>query len=348
MTAPTTLQTRPLNDANRLGLDYRREAARFRYRGPIWDVHTHINTRHTAELYFEVADLYGIEHTFSMTQLEHVDEIREAFGDRIEFIAVPNYLAKDEPETFTTDWLRRIKAFRAKGSRVIKFWSAPRGRDMASDALLLDSPIRREGMRLAYELGYRVFMTHVGDPDTWFQTRYRDATKYGTKRQQFEPLERLLDEYADVTWIGAHMGGWPENLGFIQEMLDRHPNYVLDTSATKWMVRELSRRPDEFRAFCQRNAGRVLFGSDIVAADDNREFDVYASRYWALRTLMETDYDGPSPIVDPDLPMLDPSLPKTATAHLRGAAMSGDVLEQVYVGAAKRVFERREETSTRG
>lgn len=342
MTPSTTPQRKAPSDANRLGLDYRALAADLPYAGPILDVHTHVNTLAAAHRFFEVADLFGVDKVWSMTQLEEIDAIRDAFPDRIEFIAVPNYMAKDEPDTFTTDWLRRIERFRDRGSRAVKFWAAPRGRDFHSDALLLDSPIRREGMRLAYDLGYRVFMTHVADPDTWFATAYRDASKYGTKAQQFEPLERVLDDYPDVTWIGAHMGGSPEDLDFLQGVLDRHPNYVVDTSATKWMVRELSKHPDRFRAFCQRNPGRVLFGSDIVATTDNAAgpagFDLFASRYWSLRTLMETDYAGPSPIVDPDLSKVDPSLPDKSTATLRGATLPSDALTSIYQSASQRVF----------
>ncbi len=338
---PATLNQKPLNDANRLGLDYRIEATRFNYTGPIIDVHTHIGTLEASRLYFKIADLFGVTKTVSMTKLENIDGIWDDLGDqrdRIEFIAVPNYEAATEPGTFTTDWLYRMEKFREKGCRIIKFWAAPRGRDVHSEAFHLDSPTRRESIKLAYELGYRLFMTHVGDPDTWFEKKYTDAKKYGTKAQQFEPLEELLDEYSDVTWIGAHVGGWPEDLEFVQGMLDRHPNYVLDTSAAKWQVRELSKRPDAFRAFCGKNAGRVLFGTDIVANDSNIDFDLYASRYWALRTLMETDYTGPSPIVDPDLSMVDPSLDEKSTAELCGAGIGGDVLNEVYFGAADKIL----------
>ena len=82
----------------------------------------------------------------------------------------------------------------------------------------LGSPIRRQGMQLAYDLGYRVFMTHVADPDTWFQTAYADSKKYGTKLEQYKPLEELLDQYHDVTWIGAHMGGNPEDLDWLHDL----------------------------------------------------------------------------------------------------------------------------------
>lgn len=332
-----TANLAPKSDANRLGLLYRHEAGLLPWRGPIWDIHTHINGPEAARLFIEVANLFGVEKIWSMNRLEDVDAIREAFPGRFEFIAVPNYRAMhDDPTTFTTDWLRRIEGFAEKGSKICKFWAAPRGRDF-HEALHLDSPIRRQGMDLARSFGM-IFMTHVADPDTWFATHYKDHGRYGTKAQQYEPLERLLDEYHDVTWIAAHMAGHPENLDHLQKLLDRHPNLYLDTSATKWMVRELSRHPDAFSRFCRRNPGRVLFGSDIVANPADMSFDLLASRYWALRTLFETDYQGPSPIVDPDLSLLDPTLPRDSTAALRGARFNPTTLQAVYRDAAKRLL----------
>lgn len=336
---PLQTHVRPLNDANRLGLDYQSEAHRLGNAGVIWDAHCHINSVAAARVFFQVCDWFGVEKVWSMTPLTSVDAIRAAFPDRIEFIAVPNYARRFEPDAFASQWLRDIEGFAERGYRVCKFWAAPRGRDL-SPHLLLDSPVRLEGMRLARSLGM-MFMTHVADPDTWFASHYRDHRVYGTKAEQYVPLMRLLDEFGDVPWIGAHMGGFPEDLDFLQRLLDRYPNYYIDTSATKWIIRELSKHPDEFRDFCRRNPGRVLFGSDIVASDENIDFDLYASRYWALRMLYESDYDGPSPIVDPDLALLDKSLPRTATARLRGASFDPATLRMVYHGAAERLLGQR-------
>src|SRR5215475_211947 len=115
------------------------------------------------------------------------------------------------------------------------------------------------------------------------------------------------------------MGGWPEDLDFLDGMLARHPNLHLDTSATKWQVRELSKHPREsVVAFFTKWKGRIFFGSDIVTSEDHlapkkenpahpkadqanspeSAFELYASRYWAMRTLLETGYDDESPIAD--------------------------------------------------
>lgn len=355
----STAGTRPISDANRLGLDLSLEAGGFRDDGPITDIHTHISSPRAAEVFLDVADAYGIDRCWTMTGLDNVKPIRDSLAGtgregRIQFICMPDYNKRDQPGAFTTMWLSDIESFYALGARIIKFWAAPRGVDFApgpDSPLRLDSPIRLQGFKLAYELGYRVFMTHVGDPDTWFQTAYADSGKYGTKLDQYKPLEILLDQYDDVTWIGAHLGGNPEDLDWLHGFLERHPNYVIDTSATKWQVRELSKHPGKFKQFVEANRGRVLFGSDIVAgptnlgpdpdnADAGFGFDLYASRYWALRTLMETDYQGPSPIVDPDLHKVDPSADPNSTPALRGAGLPAELLRSVYHDAAEAVLQR--------
>ncbi len=335
-----------VSDANRLGLDYLAASAGLPYRGPIRDVHSHINDAASAGVYLRVADAFGIGRTWTMTQLEKIDEIREAHPGRFDFIAVPNHEARDTPGTFTTDWYRRIEGFAAKGVKLCKFWAAPRGLDMSDELGWIDAPHRRVGMDLARDAGM-MFMTHVGDPDTWFQTKYSDTTKYGTKDDHYDAFRRVLDRYGDVTWIAAHMAGSPEDLERVQGLLDDYPNLYIDTSAAKWMVREVSRHPEEVAAFLRGNVGRVMFGSDIVTNPENMHadwgggqggVDLYASRYWSLRTLWETSYQGPSPIVDPDLTMVDPSLDEKSTAAMHGLRLDEATLRGLYHDAAARVL----------
>ncbi|MEC9374689.1 MAG: hypothetical protein VYC34_12630, partial [Planctomycetota bacterium] len=256
------------------------------------------------------------------------------------------------------------QSFHDLGSRIVKFWSAPRRLDFAAEMgvdrreLMLDGAWQIRAMELASSLDM-IFMTHVGDPDTWFQTKYTDASIYGTKADQYLPLERLLDRFTQP-WIAAHMGGWPEDPDFLDGMLSRHDNLLLDTSATKWMVRELSRHSRErMIEFLERWNGRILFGSDIVAMDahlssdtgprgmgaqaasEREAFDLYASRYWALRHLWETEYDGESPIADPDLAMVDPaSHDEMSAPRLRGKRIPAALLKTLYHDAPAAILER--------
>jgi hypothetical protein len=350
--------------ANRLGLDYAAEAARM---GPppaaIVDVHTHVGGAQATAIYARAAALYGVRLTYSMTPLEEIDAVRDVLGDRIRFIAVPNFRDQENRRHHLgPGYAARIERYHALGARIAKFWAAPRAVDYGRalgdpDFLRLDRPDRIAAMRVASDLGM-IFMAHVADPDTWFRTKYADAAVYGTKREQYAPLERLLDRFTQP-WIAAHMGGWPEDLKFLAGLLDRHPNLFLDTSAAKWMVRELSRHPrDELIDFLQRFTGRILFGSDIVTADEHlrpgdgsheiharassadEAFDLYAGRYWALRTLFETDYAGESPIADPDLALVDPRrFTEMDAPPLAGKRLPRAILRNVYHDAARALLD---------
>jgi hypothetical protein len=352
--------------ANRLGLDYQAEAKTIgTYRGPIIDCHTHINGEKAAAIYKRARDLYGVSMTYSMSKLEAVPYLTDLFEGTIRFIAVPDYMGDDRRYNHGPGFLKQIEAFHAAGSRIVKFWAAPRGKDFAIEAgepdlLDLESPWRIKAAELATEAGM-MLMAHVADPDTWFATKYADADRYWKKIDHYAPLERMLERFP-TKWLVAHMGGWPEDLAFLDRLLERHPNLHLDTSATKWMVRELSKHSrNDFVAFLTKWKGRILFGSDIVTADEHltgedgyggvgtkassehEAFELYASRYWALRTLFETEYDGESPIADPDLMLVDPEKYGELDAPpLRGKAVPQDVLRSVYHEAATELLLRWE------
>jgi Amidohydrolase len=362
MASPTAAPS-AINASNRFGLDYAAEAGRFATLPyPIIDVHSHINGTWAVELFKRACDLYGVGTVYSMTNYPGVEAVRRIMEGRIRFIAVPDWNEKDRRHAHGKGFQERIRQFHAIGCRIVKFWAAPRGVDFAAESgdptiMRLDHPPRVEAMRLASDLGM-IFMTHVSDPDTWFATKYADAAKYGTKRQQYEPLERLLDQFRGP-WIAAHLGGWPEDLAFLDSLLARHSNLYLDSSATKWIVREVSKHPrKEVVDFLTRWRGRVMFGSDIVTTDDHlipkqggtemqnkasseaEAFDLYVSRYWALRTLWETDHDGESPIADGDLAMVAPERHGPMDApRLAGKALPPDVLRSLYHDAATALLE---------
>lgn len=362
------------NPANRFAWDYRTKA---RELGPppgagpdgigIIDPHIHVNGRQAAAIYKDVARLFGVGQIYSQTRMDQADAVKEVLGDMVRFIAVPNFGQQDRRKAFAEDFLEQIQIWHDRyGSRMIKLWNAPRLRELIPvehqpDIVHLDGKWRLEAARLAEKLGMMI-MTHTADPDTWFATKYADATKYGTKRDQYRGLEIALDTFT-CPWILAHMGGSPEDLDFLDGLLTRHPNAHLDTSATKWIVRELSKHDDSrFRDFFQKWRTRILFGSDIVTTDDHvtpkaqragatvsspfsdladspeAAFDLYASRYWALRTMFESNYDAESPIADGDLMMVDPTRYDAMSApRLRGRALPKDLLIDLYRNNTDRV-----------
>ncbi len=91
---------------NRFGVDFRDESSRL---GPppcpIIDFHAHIGGDQAAMLYREVADLYGIQQVFSMTRFDELPRVREIMGDRVQFIAVPDWYAEDRKHALGAGYL---------------------------------------------------------------------------------------------------------------------------------------------------------------------------------------------------------------------------------------------------
>lgn len=351
-----------IRTSNRLNIDYNEASKQFVHiQDGIIDIHSHLQGERATTVYAEAAKQYGISKTYSMTSLHEIQTVRDVLGDAVSFIAIPNFRSDDMIQAFGEEFIDLLPQFKKAGATIAKFWNAPRlyeasGVSFHQNPLRINAPLRKDAMKCAADLGM-CFMAHIADPDTWFTTKYSDAKQFGTKREQYELFEEVLTEFK-VPWIAAHMGGYPEDLGFLSSLLSRHDNLYLDCSATKWIVRELSKHaPEDVRIFFTRWEGRILFGSDIVTRESHlvehaREnemdakassiaeaYDLYASRYWALRTLLETDYHGESPIADPDLHLVEPEryAPHDAPI-LRGCTLPEETLTQLYRNTALTLF----------
>jgi hypothetical protein len=332
MTAPTippqTPQLPPAgkpSDYNRIDIDFRRPIPRPPVRGVVIDFHCHLLAARHGKNWFEAADHFGIDKFVTMSPLEEALVLQREWPDRLQFIAVPKWA-----EVSYDDWMRRIEAFYNIGSRLIKFHMAPG--TMYSRKYRLDLPEIRKIIDEAVARKM-IIMSHVGDPDLWYANKYADHEKFGTREQHYKIWEQTLEYIPpDQIWVGAHMGGNPENLPRLQALLDRFPNLFLDCSATRWMVREISNHRDAAREFFIRNQDRILFGSDQVSGDD-RTFDFLASRFWCHRKLWETAYIGPSPILDPEVPLDN-------QPTMRGLALPDEILQKIYHDNAVNLLNR--------
>jgi len=334
---------------NVTGIDYA-ERSHFTYSGPLIDLHAHVMVTRPddpptgpprgtgrgasieqAELMLDVALEFGIRHITTMCLPDDIPILRNRFGDRLSFNGPISKKSLDEPDDAA---YRVLDKYLEHGVEIIKFWSAPRGRERG---LVVDAPWRIEAAKRARAAGVRTVMVHVADPDAWFRTVYADTAKFGTKAEQYAGLERMLQMFPDLTWIGAHMGGDVEHPDHLEALLEKYPHLYLDTSATKWQVREASRRSDAVRALICRYPRRFFFGSDLVTRH-HLVREHYLSRYWCQRTLWESDWQGPSPIADSDY---KPSDGEPGVPWLRGVALPREVLRQVYHNNAVQLLSRR-------
>jgi hypothetical protein len=336
---------------NVTGIDYS-QRGHLTYSGPLIDLHSHVLVTRPddpangppkgsgpggsiaqAKVMLEVAAEFGIARTITMCFADDIPILRERFGDRLGF---NGSIAKKSADAPDDEAYKLLDRFLELGVEIIKFWSAPRGRERG---LLVDAPWRIEAARRARAAGVRIIMVHVGDPDAWFRTVYTDTAKFGTKADQYVGLERMLQMFPDITWIGAHMGGDVEHPDHLEALLEKYPHFYMDTSATKWQVREASRRTEAVRALICRHPDRFFFGTDLVTRH-HLPREHYVSRYWCQRTLWESLWQGPSPIADPDY---KPEPGEPEQEWLRGVALPADVLRQAYHDNAARLLSRSPE-----
>jgi predicted TIM-barrel fold metal-dependent hydrolase len=287
------------------------------------DAHTHIARKQSDEL-IDAARLYGVARIFSIAPLDENLRLRERYPGLIEPVTNLIFEHRQDPAQFADDNRALLVRAVAEGVRVVKLWLSPRASDRF-DGLTLDSPLLDSIFEGLAQQRLRLLL-HVADPDLWFANKYTDVARYATKADHYARLEQRLHAFPTVRILVAHMGGHPEDLGHLGRLLDRYPNLSLDTSATRWMVRELGRQPEAARAFFTRYADRLLFGTDQVVLDEP-DSERYLVRYWIHQMFWETDLVCELPIDDPDA---------EGVPMLRGINLPAAVLRKVYSDNAAR------------
>lgn len=264
-----------------------------RPRFPLIDAHNHLGvTFGVAEPAMPAADLLARMDALDIQAIvdldggwgedildRHMQHYAPAAPERFFFFGgVPWSAWPDHPHDFGAYATERLEAQFERGARGLKVWKNlglnlydPAGRLVAVDDDRLDPLWARAG-----ELGLPVLI-HIADPVAFFDPldanneRYEELSGhpdwhfYGP---QYPPFERLVEGLAAVvarhpgtTFIGAHVGCYPENLSWVGALLERCPNFYVDIAAR---IAELGRQPYSARAFFLRYADRILFGTDIL------------------------------------------------------------------------------------
>jgi len=172
---------------------------------------------------------------------------------------------------------------------------------------------------------------HTGDPEAFFHPidanneRYEELIEhpdwsfYGP---QFPGLEELLEarnrvfaRHPRTTFVSLHMG-WPENLGFVSQMLDKYPNVMVEFGARE---AELGRQPHQAREFFLKYQDRIMFGTD-----NGMEEEMYRNHFRWLET--SDDYFEPW------------GYPDQGRWKIYGLELPDGVLEKIYHLNAERMF----------
>lgn len=294
---------------------------------PIFDFHVHAFNMPETDHLLRSMEYYGIEKGLIITNSEDLPVLRERLADRFVFCLPLDFSRSPKSKAFIEANLALISSAPKNRVSAIKFWFQPRA--MARHRLKI-SDRRLQPLFDAISENNLLTMVHIADPDIWYAKYYADPGVYGTKDQHFRQLETFLSRNVDLPVVCAHLGGDPEHLDRVSRLLETYPNLFLDTAATKWMTRELSRKVEESRRFFMRYLERILFGTDnyVLPETDLRHFSL---RYYVHRMFWETDTVFPSPIEDPDA---------EGPVRLTGLNLPEDVLRRLYCENARSLLSR--------
>jgi len=221
----------------------------------------------------------------------------------------------------------------AKGFKVFKTLGL-QVRDERGQLVMPDDPRLGPLWDKVGELGVPVLI-HVADPVAFFRPLDRFNERwdelhrrpewhfYGPEFPSFQELiaalYRLIEAHPGTNFITAHVGCYPENLGFVSQMLDRYPNFYTDISAR---IAELGRAPYSARAWFVKYADRILFGTD-----SRPTLPLYQTHFRFMETADEYFDYAPGAAIPPQ-----------GRWRIYGVYLPDEVLKKVYYENAARLL----------
>lgn len=269
----------------------------------------------------------------------HLDYFKSAAPERFAIFAGVDWTAWNEQGDRFGEWAAaRLRIQAARGAQGLKIWK-PFGlhvRDQHGALVPVDDQRLDDLWAAAAELHLPVTI-HIADPAAFFDPvdanneRWEELHAHPDWQFPSPPFPafsslisqfaRLVERHSQTTFIGAHVGCYAENLGWVSQMLDRCPNLFVDIGAR---IAELGRQPYSARRFFVNYADRILFGTDVGA-----NLDVYRVYYRFLET--EDEYFDYEP----------GNFPGQGRWSIYGIFLPDEVLEKVYYRNAERVIFRR-------
>jgi predicted TIM-barrel fold metal-dependent hydrolase len=252
-------------------------------------------------------------------------------------VAEPGYAS------FQADELARARRDGARGLKVLKTLGLYARENVTAGRLLrVDDPRFDPMWEAAGGLDFPVLI-HVSDPRAFFLpvdrfnerldelSAHPEWSFYGgdfpDNRTLQEARRRVMARHPRTQFVCAHAAD-AEDLNYVGECLDRHPNMHVDISAR---IGELGRQPRAARRFFEKYQDRILFGTDAMpnGFDFPQQFfgtKLYEIYYRFLET--EDEYFDYSPA----------SVPPQGRWRIYGLGLPDKILRKIYYENAARLL----------
>jgi predicted TIM-barrel fold metal-dependent hydrolase len=310
------------------------------HRFPRIDTHTHVMPDGIPRA-LKMMDEWGIDGMVNLSGMypgpprhmleTQLEAARKTNGHMIVFANADFRLVRARPDDYgklMADELAESKRLGARGLKIPKGlglgYPAPDGQHLL--------PIDDKGLDPLFEqagaLGMPVAI-HIGDPkafwlppnaqnERWDELQahpewsfYSDGSGPAIPPWQslYDAFERRVARHPKTKFIAVHFGNDPEDPDNVSRMLDKYPNFYIDTAAR---VPEMGRHDAaKMRAFFEKYQDRILFGTDtgIGATDDDMMFgsngalpptradeERFFKQTWRYFETNDKQFESPTPI----------------------------------------------------
>jgi predicted TIM-barrel fold metal-dependent hydrolase len=266
----------------------------------------------------------------------HLDRFKQPAPDRFKVFGGVDWSKWIKMGDAFPEWAAgRLRVQKERGAEGLKIWKilGLKVSDHNGQLVKVDDPRLGPIWQAAGELDLPITI-HIGDPVAFFDPldesneRWEELGEHpdwAFPSPPFPPfleivngLANVVTRYPQTTFIGAHVGCYAENLGWVSKLLKRCPNFYVDISAR---ISELGRQPYTARRFFLEHADRILFGTDMMP-------DV--ATYRIYYRFLETDDEYFAYHTTP--------VPDQGRWNVCGLYLPDNVLEKVYHKNAGRIL----------
>ena len=317
---------------------------------PVFDAHNHLAApfgggwdQKPFTRLIQQLDAAGIKHYVDLDGgwgesilNDHLEMFKAKAPDRFSVFGGVDWSQWSEKGNDFPEWAAgRVRIQKERGAEGLKIWKGF-GLNVFDEKHCLvqvDDPRLDPVWQTCAELQLPV-MIHVADPVAFFDPI--DASNERWEELGLHPdwaftsppypafldimggLANLVASHPQTIFIGAHVGCYSENLGWVGKLMDKCPNFYVDISAR---ISELGRQPYSARKFFLQYPDRILFGSDF--GPDVPSYEIY---YRFLET--EDEYFSYNP----------GEIPLQGRWQIYGIFLPDDVLKKVYYQNAERII----------
>ncbi len=302
---------------------------------PIVDSHVHlVPTMEGLAMALAVFDATGIDRfavksagSWGSPRFQATIAMKQVLGDRMEVFCNLPWKDIDDPD-FATDVAADLEKAARVGVKGVKIFKALglSVRRTGGPLLPVDDPSLDPIFEAAGRLNMIMAM-HTADPVAFFEPvnpaneRWEElkeapewsfaGDEYPSHAELLAQRDRRIARHPETTFLLIHLANHPEDLDYVDALLDKHPNVYVDTSAR---VPEFGRHDAaRVRAFFTKHRDRILFGSDFIVAYGGqlqlgsvsatppglRDAVHFYDRHWAYFETNDAQIEHPTPIQGP-------------------------------------------------